>query len=109
VLDVVYNPARTALLLDAEKRNIAYSGGLSMLVAQAVKAFEFFTGDEAEDGITDKILQSVAAITQNIILVGMPGCGKSTLGKVLARKLDRPFFDADDEFTSTYGITPAMS
>ncbi|MBE6550330.1 MAG: AAA family ATPase [Ruminococcaceae bacterium] len=107
VLDVVYNPARTALLLDAEKRNIAYSGGLSMLVAQAVKAFEFFTGDKSEDGITDKILQSVAATTQNIILVGMPGCGKSTLGKLLAKKLDRPFFDADDEFTSTYGVTPA--
>lgn len=107
VLDVVYNPARTALLLDAEKRNIAYSGGLSMLVAQAVKAFEFFTGDTSEDGITDRILQSVASVTQNIILVGMPGCGKSTLGKLLAKRLDRPFFDADDEFTSTYKVTPA--
>jgi shikimate dehydrogenase len=107
VLDIVYNPARTALLLDAEKRNIAYAGGLSMLVAQAVKAFEFFTGEKADYGITDKIIQSVAATTQNIILVGMPGCGKSTLGKLLAKKLERPFFDADDEFTSTFGITPA--
>lgn len=107
VLDVVYNPARTALLLAAEKRGIAYSGGLSMLVAQAVKAFEFFTGESAEDGITDKILQSVAAQTQNIILIGMPGCGKSTLGKLIAKRLGREFFDADDVFTEMFGITPA--
>ena len=107
VLDVVYNPARTALLLDAEKRGIPYAGGLSMLVAQAVKAFEFFTGDVAQEGICDRILQSVAATTQNIILIGMPGCGKSTVGRILARKLSRPFFDADDEFTAMHGITPA--
>ncbi len=108
VLDVVYNPARTALLLAAEERSIAYSGGLSMLVAQAVKAFEFFTGERAEDGITDKILQSVAAQTQNIILVGMPGCGKSTVGRLLAKRLGREFFDADDVFTKMFGTTPAQ-
>lgn len=107
VLDVIYNPARTALLIDAEKRGIVCSGGLSMLVAQAVKAFELFTGERAEDRITDKIIQEVASTTQNIILIGMPGCGKSTVGKILADKLKRPFYDADDAFLAIHGKTPA--
>ena len=107
VLDVIYNPAKTALLLDAESRGISAVGGLSMLVAQAVKAFEYFTGDVAEDGIIDTIIQAIARDTHNVILVGMPGCGKSTVGKLLAEMLGRPFFDADDEFLTMYKKTPA--
>ena len=107
VLDVIYNPAKTALLLDAEARGIPYINGLYMLVAQAVKAFEFFTGDEAEGGIIEAITNQIAYDTKNIILIGMPGCGKSTVGKRLAKQLSRPFFDADDEFLKMHGTTPA--
>ena len=107
VLDVIYNPAKTQLLLDAEARGIPFANGLSMLVAQAVKAFEYFTGDEAEENVTDKIVQTIARDTHNLVLIGMPGCGKSTVGKRLADTLGRPFFDADDEFLAMHGKTPA--
>ena len=107
VLDVIYNPARTALVLDAEERGIPAMSGLFMLVGQAVKAFEFFTGDTAEVGVIERITRKIAQQTQNIILIGMPGCGKSTVGKLLAEKTNRPFFDADDEFSVMHGMTPA--
>ena len=107
VLDVVYNPARTKLLLDAEERGIASCGGLTMLVAQAAKAFEFFTGECAEDGACERITKKIEGQTKNIILVGMPGCGKSTVGRLIAKALDRPFHDADDVFTKTYEVSPA--
>lgn len=107
VLDVIYNPTRTQLMLDAEERGIRAVSGLSMLVAQAVKAFELFTGDEAETDISEAIVQKISAMTQNVILVGMPGCGKSTAGQLLAEKLGRPFLDADEVFTEMHGRTPA--
>lgn len=107
VLDVIYNPAKTQLLLDAEAHGIRAVNGLSMLVAQAVKAFECFTGDVAEDGIVDGIVQMIARDTHNLVLVGMPGCGKSTVGNILAQRLGLPFFDADVEFLSMHGRTPA--
>ncbi len=107
VFDVIYNPARTALLLDAEALGLPFINGLYMLVAQAVKAFEFFTGDVAEDGIISAITAAIAADTENVILIGMPGCGKSSVGKLLAQLLDRPFYDADTEFFNMHGITPA--
>ncbi len=107
VLDVIYNPSKTALLLSAEARGIAHANGLSMLVAQAAKAFEFFTGGTAEDGACERIIKSIEGQTKNIILIGMPGCGKTTVGKLIAKKLERPFFDADNVFTEEYGISPA--
>lgn len=107
VLDVIYNPAKTALLLDAEARNIPHMNGLYMLVAQAVKAFEFFTGDRAEDGIIERVVRQITQQTENIILIGMPGCGKSTVGKKIAEQTGRPFYDADDEFTALYGVSPS--
>ena len=107
VLDIVYNPARTELLLQAEKMGIPSIGGLSMLVAQAARGFELFTGEKYEDGIIEKIINRIFFNTQNIILVGMPSCGKSTVGKLIANSLDRPFFDADVEFKRMHGITPA--
>lgn len=107
VLDVIYNPARTRLLLDAEARGLPHVNGLPMLVAQAAKAFEFFTGDKAEDGACKKITRKIELQTKNIILIGMPSCGKTTVGKIIAEKLSRPFSDADDEFTAQLGVTPA--
>lgn len=107
VLDVVYNPAKTRLILDAENRGIPAVNGLPMLVAQAVKAFEFFTGDTAESDACERITRIIEKQTKNIILIGMPGCGKSTVGRRLAERLGRPFHDADKVFTETYEITPA--
>ena len=107
VLDVIYNPSKTRLLLDAEERGIPHVNGLPMLVAQAVKAFEIFTGDVADRDACERISAKIEADTKNIILIGMPGCGKSTVGKLLAKELCRPFYDADDVFTNTYGRTPA--
>lgn len=107
VLDLIFNPARTALILDAERREIPYVNGLPMLVAQAAKAFEYFTGDSFEDGAVERITSLISEKTANIVLVGMPGCGKSTVGKLIADILGRSFFDADDEFTKMHGISPA--
>lgn len=107
VLDVIFNPARTALLLQAEERKITYVNGLPMLVAQAAKAFEFFTGDKAEEGCIERITSIIAQRTRNIVLIGMPGCGKSTVGRILAKELGREIFDADTEFEKMHGISPA--
>lgn len=107
VCDVIYNPARTALLLQAEKLGIPCVNGLSMLVAQAKKACEIFTDCDLSDEVIEKIRVSVAKETENVILVGMPGCGKSTVGKLVAEALNRPFFDADEEICKATGRTPS--
>ncbi len=106
VLDIVYNPIRTALILQAEKKGITAICGLSMLVSQAVRGFEIFSETKAEDGIIENIIAKIARDTQNIILIGMPSCGKSTVGKLLSKPLCREFFDADAEFEKMHGITP---
>ena len=107
VVDVIYNPALTRLLLDAEELGLPHVNGLPMLVSQAVRAFELFTGDVAEEGIFEAVISKIQADTKNIILIGMPGCGKSSVGRLLAQMLDRPFYDADDVFTETFSRTPA--
>ena len=107
VLDIVYNPMRTALILEAERKGIPAVSGLSMLVAQAVCAFEIFSGKKCVAQIIEDIIAKIAKNTQNIILIGMPACGKSTVGKILAQSLNRNFFDADEEFEKTYTMTPA--
>ena len=96
VLDVIYNPARTALLQQAEKRGIVAINGLYMLVAQAKEAAEYFTGKSIADSVIDEIYCKLSAQMQNIVLIGMPGCGKSTIGKLLAEKTGRKFVDADE-------------
>ena len=95
VLDVIYNPARTQLLLDAEKRGLPAVNGLLMLVAQAKEASEWFTGQAIDDSIIAKIHQKLRQQMENIVLIGMPGCGKSTVGKALAAQLGKKFTDAD--------------
>lgn len=103
VLDLIYNPARTRLLLDAEERGIRCEGGLPMLVAQAKCASERFTGKSIPDSRCEEILCQLNREMQNIILIGMPGCGKTTVGKLLAERLRRPFFDADEEIVTRLG------
>ena len=105
VLDLVYNPARTALLLDGEQRGISCEGGLSMLVAQARRAAELFTVKKIPDGCNNEILCKLSKETENIIFIGMPGCGKSTVGRILAKKLGRAFYDADEEIVKLLGCS----
>lgn len=105
VLDVVYNPARTALMLQAEQLGIAHASGLSMLVAQAKKACEYFTGDSVPDTEIDRIERLLSRQMENIILIGMPGCGKSSVGRALAAALDRTFIDADEEIVRRAGCS----
>ena len=106
VLDIVYNPSLTALLLQAEKLNIPHENGLTMLVAQAKRASELFTGTEIPDSVIDEITFSLRASMKNIILIGMPGCGKSSVGKIIANSLNRDYFDCDGEFENRYGVFP---
>lgn len=95
VLDVIYNPARTQLLLEAEKRNLVTCNGLLMLVAQAKESAEWFTGQPISGDVIPAIHASLRRQMENIILIGMPGSGKSTVGMVLAAHLGKTFVDAD--------------
>lgn len=104
VLDLIYNPAKTALLLAAEKRDIPFSDGLPMLTAQATAAGEFFTGKKGLSGMNEKILSELKKQTRNITVVGMPGCGKSTVGRMLSEKLGMRFYDTDDAVRKKYGM-----
>ena len=103
VLDVIYNPAKTQLLLDAEALGIPHENGLWMLVAQAKEASEYFTGKKLPDSCMEKIHRILSRQMKNVVLIGMPGCGKSTIGRLLAEKLGRKFVDADAEIIQMAG------
>ncbi len=95
LLDVVYNPLRTALLMEAEARGIPCSCGLPMLVAQARRAAELFTGETIPDHRLEEVISGLTAQVRNVVLIGMPGCGKSAVGRALARRLGKEFLDLD--------------
>lgn len=95
VLDLVYNPARTQLLLDAEERGLIAENGLYMLVAQAKAAAELFTDTPVLQKKIHEIHGVINRKAENIVLIGMPGCGKTTVGKLLAEKTGRTFADSD--------------
>lgn len=95
VLDVVYNPLRTALLMQAEERGIPASCGLPMLVAQARRAAELFTGERIFDERLEEVISGLTAQVRNVVLIGMPGCGKSAIGRALAKRLGKEFVDLD--------------
>ena len=97
VLDIIYHPARTQLLLDAEKRGLVSVNGLLMLVAQAKEASEWFQEKKLPYDLIKTIHTSLRRQMENIVLIGMPGCGKTTVGKALAEKLGKAFIDADEE------------
>ena len=103
VLDMIYNPARTKLLMDAEKRSLITENGLSMLVAQAKEAAEWFTGCSIDDSIIDVIHKSLRHQMENISIIGMPGSGKSHIGKLLAEVLNKKFIDTDEEIEKLAG------
>ena len=104
VLDVVYNPARTALLLQAEARGIPHAGGLTMLVAQAKRSAEIFLGKSLPDSELARITALLSKSMQNVILIGMPGSGKSRIGGLLAQRLGRPLLEADTELERAAGV-----
>lgn len=95
VADVIYNPLRSALLLEAEERGLKTCGGLYMLVLQAVKASELFLGKEYDEKTCERVYRSLLFQKENIVLTGMPGSGKTTIGKLLASKFSREFVDTD--------------
>ena len=108
VADLIYNPLRTRLLLDAERLGIPCADGLWMLVVQAQKAAELFTGEVIPDEKAEQVYRELRAGMENVVLIGMPGCGKSTVGQALAKAMDRPFYDADAILTERYGDIPAI-
>ncbi len=105
VLDAVYNPLQSQLVLDAKKRGIKAMGGLYMLVSQAIFSAVIWTGRQDLTEQIDPIYEAMFKTMQNIVLVGMPGVGKTTLGKKLAEKLGKTFFDSDEEIVKQAGIS----
>ena len=105
VFDLIYNPAKTQLLLDGERRGLLWANGLGMLVAQAKAACERFTGAAIPDGRVAEITRELARETRSLLLIGMPGCGKTTVGRALAGRLGRPFADADEAAEQEAGCT----
>lgn len=109
VTDVVYNPLKTKLYLDCEKAGVSCECGLYMLVSQAVLASQIFT-DEAFDvkKIADEVYGKLLGEKRNIVLIGMPGSGKTTVGKALSESLEKNFIDTDDIITEEYGCISDM-
>ncbi len=96
VIDVIYNPTRTSLILQAESLGIPCTGGLRMLVGQAKRSSEIFLGREIPDDELERVLNLMNFKMQNIVIIGMPGCGKTTVAHLLAKKLSRPCMEADN-------------
>lgn len=107
VFDCIYNPFVTELLHDAKERGIVCSHGLSMLIEQALLAEDIWLERDHTAVESEELIASVYAKTANVVLFGMPSCGKSTLGKIIADKLGREFVDSDEEITQKIGKTPA--
>ena len=107
VLDLIYNPARTKLLMEAEALGIITVNGLGMLVAQAKQSAEWFIDTKIPDETIQSVQQDLIRESGNIILVGMPGCGKSTIGRKLAEQMQREFVDLDEVIAKQYGVSPA--
>ena len=103
VLDVIHNHERTKLLMDAQQRGLVAVNGLWMLVAQAKESSEWFTGSPIDDAKISLIHRTLRSQTENIVLIGMPGCGKSTVGKLIADHTGLQFVDADTEIEKLAG------
>lgn len=104
VIDVIYNPFKTKLLLDAERAGLKTANGLPMLVAQATAAAGYFLGTpDAFRHENEAIIKSLTKQMQNIVLIGMPGCGKTSIGKILSEMTGKTFVDLDDEIVKKAG------
>lgn len=103
LVDVIYNPRRTMLMQQAERLGIPCAGGLAMLVAQAKRAEELFFDIEIDDAETDRVTAILQKQMANLVLVGMPGSGKSTVGALLAERTGRELVDLDGEIVRAAG------
>ena len=101
-VDVIFNPLRTNFILQAQEKGIKTAAGLYMLVAQAVKAIEYFKDIELDKKLIDDIYRRILKEKENIVLIGMPGCGKSTI----AALLDKDYLDTDRLIEEKYGRPP---
>jgi shikimate dehydrogenase len=108
VIDAVYNPLRTEFVQKARSLGIPAVGGLYMLVRQAVLASEIFLDTSYPAGLTEEVYRAVKAAKENLVLIGMPGSGKTTVGTQLAEAMGRPFLDTDALIGETYGKAPAQ-
>ena len=104
VLDAVYNPLRTPLICEARRLGIPAEGGLYMLVAQAVRASEIFTDKSYPAGEIERVYGKLCREKENIVLIGMPASGKSTVGRILARELSRELIDTDKLISESAGM-----
>lgn len=103
VVDLIYNPRRTILLLQAEMMNIPHCDGLPFLVAQGVEAANHFQDESFSTKEIEQILRDMRREKENIILIGMPGVGKTTVGKAIGEAMGRPWIDADQELEKEMG------
>ncbi len=104
VVDVIYNPIRSDLVLSAQRMGVKAVGGLYMLIAQAVSAAEYFDDKKYDQNVIKEIFTEILKNKSNIVLTGMPGCGKSTVGKIISEKMNRQFVDTDSQFTEKTGF-----
>ncbi|MBE6625352.1 MAG: shikimate dehydrogenase [Ruminococcaceae bacterium] len=104
LIDVVYNPLRTNIVLDARKKGIKAESGLYMLVSQAIYASEIFTGNKISEELCTATFNEILSQKENIVLVGMPSCGKTTVGHYLASQTGRELIDTDDEIVKRIGM-----
>ena len=107
VFDAVYNPLRTSLTLEASAKGAHAEAGLYMLVSQAVHAVELFLDTKIPSERVDEVFNRIIRSKENIVLVGMPSSGKTTVGKLLAQQMGRKFYDLDDEIEAHIGCTIA--
>lgn len=108
VLDLIYNPARTSLLLAAEEKGLVTANGLWMLVAQAKESAEWFTGKKIPENRIGEIYRDLKSAMENTVFIGMPGCGKTTVGIRFAEAKGKRFVDVDEEITARTGRSPAQ-
>ncbi len=95
VIDIIYNPLRTRLLLDAKRLGVPYADGLPMLAAQGFRSAELFLNKQLQPDLIESAEKRLRLFLGNIVLIGMPGCGKTSIGKEIARKLKKEFIDTD--------------
>ena len=107
VIDAIYNPLRTNLILEAQKLGIPAVGGLMMLILQAARASEIFLGEKLDNGKVEQVVKNIFESKENIVLIGMPGCGKSTIGKILAEITGKVLVDTDAVIEKMTGKHPA--
>ncbi len=105
IIDAIYNPLRTMTVMEGSAYGARAEGGLYMLVAQAVRASEIFLDTQYPAGTTERVYEELLRQKENIVLIGMPASGKTTVGKILAERLGRRFIDTDEEIVKLMGMS----